>query len=286
LEYFSYNFSFLSILAGPSVTYKEYDDFITGKNITCCQQELTNEPNPLLPMGKKFISAVVFMLLFALNGNRLDKSLVLDPDLQVHTRFINIVIFCFIIRCQYYFTFLIVESVCNAGGLGFNGLDDKGNEKWDLAQGIDIINFEFGLNVREQSIAWNKTTAAWIRRVVYDRSNSVLASYCVSALWHGFYPGYYVCFFFIAAVTLAGRKLRRLLWHHFQQPYILKIIYDIMSIASTDFCKDLAEMSFVLLLVNDIYIIWRYYYFFPLIVLPVILLIPVKKKNTLKDKQK
>lgn len=33
LEYFSYNFNFLTILAGPTSTYKEYDDFITGRNM-------------------------------------------------------------------------------------------------------------------------------------------------------------------------------------------------------------------------------------------------------------
>jgi hypothetical protein len=72
-----------------------------------------------------------------------------------------------------------VESVCNAGGLGFNGLDDKGNEKWDLAQGIDIVNFEFGLNVREQSIAWNKTTAAWIRRYLIVSKSLLTHYYCM-----------------------------------------------------------------------------------------------------------
>lgn len=34
LEYFSYNFCFLTILAGPATTYKEYIDFITGRNVT------------------------------------------------------------------------------------------------------------------------------------------------------------------------------------------------------------------------------------------------------------
>lgn len=33
LEYFSYNFCFMTILAGPTATYKEHDDFITGRNM-------------------------------------------------------------------------------------------------------------------------------------------------------------------------------------------------------------------------------------------------------------
>ena len=34
LEYFSYNFCFMNILAGPTVAYKDYDNFITGRSIT------------------------------------------------------------------------------------------------------------------------------------------------------------------------------------------------------------------------------------------------------------
>ena len=34
LEYFSYNFSFMTFLAGPTFAYKNYDDFITGANFT------------------------------------------------------------------------------------------------------------------------------------------------------------------------------------------------------------------------------------------------------------
>ena len=32
LEYFSYNYSFLTFLAGPTVACKEYQDFVFGEN--------------------------------------------------------------------------------------------------------------------------------------------------------------------------------------------------------------------------------------------------------------
>jgi hypothetical protein len=64
---------------------------------------------------------------------------------------------------MYYFTFLIVESSCNAAGLGYSGLDDKGNEKWDLARNIDILSFELGTNARQVISPWNIRTIVWIR---------------------------------------------------------------------------------------------------------------------------
>lgn len=33
LEFFSYSFSFVSFLAGPTCSYKEYSDYINGTNM-------------------------------------------------------------------------------------------------------------------------------------------------------------------------------------------------------------------------------------------------------------
>ena len=61
---------------------------------------------------------------------------------------------------------MLVESICNAGGLGFNGYDDKGNEQWDLVRGIDVYKLEFPTNARDVVLAWNICTTTWLRRLV------------------------------------------------------------------------------------------------------------------------
>ena len=45
-------------------------------------------------------------------------------------------------------------------------------------------------------------------RVCYDRSHSVFVTNMLSALWHGFYPGYYLAFFMVALGSIIGRKVR------------------------------------------------------------------------------
>ena len=53
-------------------------------------------------------------------------------------------------RLKYYFAWTLSESICNASGLGFNGMDEKtGQAKWDLTNNIDIFKFEvsFCLNI-------------------------------------------------------------------------------------------------------------------------------------------
>ena len=37
---------------------------------------------------------------------------------------------------------------------------------WDNAKNIDFKNFEFGVNPREVTMAWNIKTVYWVRRCV------------------------------------------------------------------------------------------------------------------------
>ena len=68
--------------------------------------------------------------------------------------------------------------------------------------------------------AWNIRTAAWLRYCVYDRVTAVnvkpglmanVLTMAVSALWHGFMPGYLMSFMTGALFLEVGRKLRRCL---------------------------------------------------------------------------
>lgn len=69
-------------------------------------------------------------------------------------------------RCQFYFVFILNDSIGNAAGLGFEGYDEKGQPKWTLATNSDIIAFEFATSMRSGINAWNITTARWLRRCV------------------------------------------------------------------------------------------------------------------------
>ncbi|XP_019856612.1 PREDICTED: lysophospholipid acyltransferase 2-like isoform X2 [Amphimedon queenslandica] len=254
LEYFSYNFSFLTILAGPTSTYKEYDDFITGRNMQISNKDkVKGDPSPLIPAGKKLAGALFCLSILLLNEDKMDNARVL------------------------------VESISNTGGLGFSGYSKDGVAKWDLVRCVDVLKFEFGKNIREQTLAWNIFTQTWLKRIVYERYqwNPVLLTCLVSAIWHGFYPGYYVSFIFVALVTETARKLRLLLWHRFQSPRVVKILYDIATIAITNFGKDLVILTFWLLTLENVVTLWSYYRYIPFIVVALIaLVLPSKKKQS------
>lgn len=72
--------------------------------------------------------------------------------------------------------------------------------------------FQVSTSLRDSIEAWNIGTNKWLRMIVYERceSNGTILTYALSALWHGFYPGYYVTFASGALFTFASRTVMRI----------------------------------------------------------------------------
>jgi len=62
---------------------------------------------------------------------------------------------------RYYFAFILSEAVNNAGGLGFNGIDEKGLPKWDLLTNIKPFKLETATSLKVVLDCWN------IRKNIY-----------------------------------------------------------------------------------------------------------------------
>jgi hypothetical protein len=59
---------------------------------------------------------------------------------------------------------------------------------------------ETALNFRETLDNWNCTTMYWLRRVAYERvpkNYRTVSTYFLSAMWHGFFLGYYMVSFLL-----------------------------------------------------------------------------------------
>lgn len=73
---------------------------------------------------------------------------------------------------------------------------------------LRIWGIEFSFRVKDFLDAWNVSVHKWLKYYVFLRMldstkrggvqlKPILITFLVSAVWHGFYPGYY--FFFVAA---------------------------------------------------------------------------------------
>jgi hypothetical protein len=77
---------------------------------------------------------------------------------------------------------------------------------------IKYLDVELPSNFRSAMTGWNIATSNWLRRCVYERvppAYRTFASFTMSALWHGFYPGYYMTFCSAALWNEVARVLRR-----------------------------------------------------------------------------
>jgi lysophospholipid acyltransferase len=103
-------------------------------------------------------------------------------------------------RSKYYVAWFLSEGASVLSGFGFNGYDKEGNVRWDRFTNIYVKKCELSQSIKEILDNWNISANRWLRYYVYARvtppnqtggAKSTLITYGVSALWHGFYPGYY-----------------------------------------------------------------------------------------------
>ncbi|CAI5733884.1 unnamed protein product [Peronospora destructor] len=134
----------------------------------------------------------------------------------------------FFCKAKYYSAWKIAEGATVLCGFGFEGFSKDGSSLgWNGVSNMDILGFEFSQSIRAASRAWNKGTQNWLERYVYTRTgNSLMATYFISAFWHGFYPGYYL--FFMSRNPAATAKT----------------VYDIMSYLVTLFSMHYFVMPF------------------------------------------
>jgi len=61
----------------------------------------------------------------------------------------------FFFSLRYYFAFILSEAVNNAGGLGLNGVDEKGRPQWNLLTNIKPFKLETATSLKVVLDYWN-----------------------------------------------------------------------------------------------------------------------------------
>lgn len=125
---------------------------------------------------------------------------------------------------RYLFAFCMMDAAVISSGLAYNGRSDDGKENFNRIQSIRIYEIETSLRIKDFLTSWNISVHLWLKNYVFlrlmrtrnmgqegdtnDKQNldkkckdnvflPSMTTFIVSAIWHGFYPGYMV--FFIGA---------------------------------------------------------------------------------------
>lgn len=287
-EFYGYVYCFTSYLAGPAFELREYLRVCNGDKF----HRNDGAPPRAFTAIKVALQSLIFMALMQVGTSMFPISNARDPVWLENTAYSGVTgwlyhvacvwIALFLIRCKYYFGWLLAEGSSIISGFGY----DEKNKNWRGARNIDWFAFETAQSIRDGSRAWNQCTQSWLENTVYHRTGgSLVATYFVSAFWHGFYPAYYLFFLSIPLATkanrLAHKRVRPLFLTKEGKPTAAKPLYDFISMVCTSLTMNYLATVFQVLSWEYAVTAWKAFFFlghiimlFCVIVIPILFAAP------------
>ncbi|PHH74077.1 hypothetical protein CDD80_3320 [Ophiocordyceps camponoti-rufipedis] len=293
LDYAGYVLFFPSLFAGPAFDYVEYRRWIDTSMFDVPADVDSSKRPPVrkkrriprsgTPATIKAIQGLCWIGLFVTLSSRFGYEQLVDESYMQYGLLRRIWIMCmanFVARLKYYGVWSLTEGSCILAGLGYNGVDPvTGKVSWNRLQNISPWLVETAQNPREYMAGWNINTNNWLRNYVYLRVTprgkkpgfrASMTTFATSALWHGFYPGYYLSFVLASLIQTAAKNFRRLVRPFFLDPVTgeatsSKKYYDAMSYIATQTTFAFVATPFLLLSFKDSIHAWSCVYYYGLV---------------------
>ncbi|VDO55840.1 unnamed protein product [Haemonchus placei] len=119
---------------------------------------------------------------------------------------------------RYCAIWLIIEGAAILNGLGYNGKDEEGRDRWDGVRDIHIWLWEMGHDFSSAIQSFNVGTNTFAKNHIFRRLrwlNSKPGAHLVTlgylAIWHGYHLGYFFLFFFEFGCVVAQEQLYSLI---------------------------------------------------------------------------
>ncbi|EPS26117.1 Lysophospholipid acyltransferase [Penicillium oxalicum] len=292
-NYIGYVMFFPSLFAGPSFEYVDYRRWLdttlfdippgTDPAKVPKTRKKRKIPRSGTPAAKKAAIGLFWILAFLQLGGWYTKDFVLSDAFLEYSfprRVFTVYMLGFTSRLKYYGVWSLTEGACILSGIGYNGFDPKsGKVFWNRLENVDPWSLETAQNSYGYLGSWNKNTNHWLRNYVYLRVTpkgkkpgfrASLATFATSALWHGFYPGYYLTFVLGSFIQTVAKRFRRYVRPFFMtpdgtKPTPYKRYYDILSWLATQLTLGFAVLPFIYLGFADSVAVWSRVYFYGII---------------------
>lgn len=268
LDYLAWVLFFPALLIGPSFDYALYEDWLTLRLYGPGARRI---PRSGRAGTKRALEGLFWLGLFAYLSPRYTTDAVLDYSFEKRSlisRLFYIVPLAFAARTKYYGVWKVSEGACILCGFGYERTGDR--VRWNGIENISPYEFETSPNTKALLESWNKNTNRWLKEYVYLRVTpagrkpgffATLATFGTSAIWHGFYPGYYFAFVTGAFAQTVGKLYRRNLRPHFvDTPY--KRAYDVVGWAVTQMTWNYISQPFIVLSFWPSLLFFRRYYYY------------------------
>jgi hypothetical protein len=212
-------YCFTCLLAGPAFEYNDYVNAINGdafkrEGIVDDDGESEKPPSSIMAALSALVVGAVSLIVYLKMSVEFPMQRFYNPDfIASHGKVYRMIytwLSIFGERFKYYFVWKVAEGSCILAGFGFEGFDKMGQPKgWRGVRNVDVLIVETAPNVQLLTRSWNKRTQGWLERYTYKRTgNSLMATYFISALWHGLYPGFFFLFMSMPLLTNIERLTR------------------------------------------------------------------------------
>lgn len=225
IEFLGYAFCFSSTLCGPAVEFSVYAAACDGSLLYDKEGNPRGKiPSATIPTLKPLLTSFVCLIWFVVGNSMFPFLDTVDPQKNTpaiissqllskpfFSRLMYSTFSSWIVRYKYFFGWKNAEGANNIWYVGFEGFNEKGEALgWGAANNMDIFAFETATNIKDLTAAWNTKTAHWLKNYVHIRTGgSLFMTYGMSAIWHGFYPGYYIFFLFVPVIAMCDRVGRK-----------------------------------------------------------------------------
>lgn len=229
VDYLGYVLFFPSLFAGPSFEYVDYRRWLdttlfevppgTDPSKVPPTRKKRKIPRSGMPAFKKAVIGLAWIFLFIQLSSVYTTEFVLSNAFMTYAfprRIWIVYMLGFTTRLKYYGVWSLTEGACILSGMGYNGFDPKsGKVFWNRLENVDPWSLETAQNSYGYLGSWNKNTNHWLRNYVYLRVTpkgkkpgfrASMATFATSALWHGFYPGYYLTFVLGSFIQTAAKS--------------------------------------------------------------------------------
>ncbi|XP_073696735.1 ghrelin O-acyltransferase [Garra rufa] len=268
IPFLSYSFNFPALLGGPLCSFNTFVQSVRQMNAT-----------PPLASYLGRLTSKIFQVLVLVWIKYPLKELLKSLTFRVNSPCVcqNIIwiwILSLLLKMNYYAHWKVSECVNNAAGIGFHG-SRSGKSSWDeLSDGSPWVT-ETSSRPSVFARQWNRSTAAWLRRMVFKRSNRspLFMTFGFSAWWHGLHPGQILGFLMWAVTVQGDYKL-----HHFLHPKLTfkwrKWLYVCLNWAFTQLTISCVVVCVELQSLESVKLLWSSYIaVFPLLSVLVIIIL-------------
>jgi lysophospholipid acyltransferase len=229
LDFAGYVFFFPSLMVGPAFDFAEYKRWVDTTMFDLPagvdpskkppSRNKRRIPRSGTPAALKAAGGLCWIGLFVLLSRWFYPTILLSNtfgEMAFARRVLTTYLVGLTARLKFYSVWTLSESACILAGLGYRGVDPlTGKVSWDRLQNIKPWVVETAQNSRGFLEGWNINTNHWLRNYVYlrvtPRGNkpgfrASLATFTASAIWHGFYPGYYLTFILASLIQTVAKS--------------------------------------------------------------------------------